>query len=512
MSIADNPSPATDSPSNGNTLDLRLLQIAFVVVLGSTMSILDTTIVNVAINALSRDFNVSLATVQWVSTAYMLALATVIPITGWASDRFGTKRLYITSIAVFLAGSALSGCAWSDGSLILFRVLQGLGGGIIVPAGMTILTHAAGPQRIGRVMGIVGVPMLLAPILGPIVGGYLVDDVSWRWIFFVNLPIGAVALVAAIRTFTVDRPALHHALDWKGLLLLSPGLAIFVYGLSATASANTLGRAIALCALGIGLVLVILFAHRARHVNQPLIDVRLFARRVVGASALTTFLFGAAFFGLALPMALYFQIVCGQSASTAGLHLAAQGLGAMITMPLAGRLTDKIGAGPIVLAGLITAAIGSLALSRIGFTTPLWCVELALFVTGLGTGATMMPAMSAALGSLRRNEVARVTSGLNVMLRIGGSIGTALSAVILTRYLSHLLPAAASDKAALSLLRSMPLGERHTILPGLANAFAHAFRWSFAITLLALISALFLPRKAFPAVSVLAEPNANPHQ
>ena len=158
------------------------------------MSILDTTVVNVALNTLSRDFSTDLATIQWIVTGYTLALATVIPVTGWAADRFGTKRLYMLSIGLFLAGSALSGAAWSAESLIAFRILQGLGGGMLMPAGMTILTRAAGPQRVGRVMAIIGVPMLLGPILGPILGGWLVDDVSWRWIFFINLPIGIAAL------------------------------------------------------------------------------------------------------------------------------------------------------------------------------------------------------------------------------------------------------------------------------------------------------------------------------
>ena len=177
-------------------LDRRLLKISSVVVLGAIMSILDTTVVYVAINTLARDFDTELSTIQWIVTGYTLALATVIPITGWAADRFGTKRLDTLSIGLFLAGSALSGAAWSAESLIVFRILQGLGGGMLMPAGMTILTRAAGPQRVGRVMAIIGVPMMLGPILVPILGGWLVDDFSWRWIFFINIPIGAAALIA----------------------------------------------------------------------------------------------------------------------------------------------------------------------------------------------------------------------------------------------------------------------------------------------------------------------------
>src|SRR4051812_39033385 len=183
----------SSAPQNGSpsaALDRDLMLVASVVVLGAVMSILDTTVVNVAINTLAREFKTSLATIQWVATGYTLALATVIPLTGWAADRFGTKRLYLTSITLFVTGSILSGLAWSDVSLIFFRVLQGLGGGMLMPAGMTILTRAAGPQRVGRVMAIIGVPMMLGPILGPVLGGWLVDDFSWRWISSSTCPSG----------------------------------------------------------------------------------------------------------------------------------------------------------------------------------------------------------------------------------------------------------------------------------------------------------------------------------
>src|SRR5215213_3331384 len=232
------PTATAAGASAGRGLDRGLLMVASVVVLGAIMSILDTTVVNVAISHLTTDFNTSLETIQWIVTGYTLALATVIPITGWAADRFGTKRLYILSLGLFLAGSTLSGLAWSAESLILFRVLQGLGGGMLMPAGMTILTRAAGPQRVGRVMAIMGVPMLLGPILGPILGGWLVDNVSWRWIFFINVPIGIFSLVMATRILPRDTPQPQHGFDALGLALLSPGLALVIYGLAQSTSAG----------------------------------------------------------------------------------------------------------------------------------------------------------------------------------------------------------------------------------------------------------------------------------
>ena len=198
----------------------------------AVMTVLDTTIVAVAINTLGRDFDVSVATIQWVSTGYLLALSMVIPLTGWAVERFGARRLWFASLGLFLAGSVLSGAAWSAGSLIAFRVVQGIGGGIILPVGQTMLARAAGPQRMGRVMSVVAVPALLGPVLGPVIGGLIVDAISWRWIY-VNLPVGAIALLAAWRWLEPDAHRQPDApIDALGIALLSPGLAAFVYGVS----------------------------------------------------------------------------------------------------------------------------------------------------------------------------------------------------------------------------------------------------------------------------------------
>src|SRR6187399_2983608 len=210
-------------PAGSDGLDAAVLKVAAVVVLGAVMAILDTTVVNVALQALTLQFKTSFDTIQWVVTGYMLALATVIPVTGWACDRFGTKRPYLLSIVLFLIGSMLAGMAWDVTSLIAFRVLQGLGGGMLMPAGMTILTRAAGPQRVGRVMSVLGVPMLLGPIGGPILGGWLVDAVSWRWIFYINVPIGVVALLLAFRLLPKDEPRPAERFDFPGMLMLSPG-------------------------------------------------------------------------------------------------------------------------------------------------------------------------------------------------------------------------------------------------------------------------------------------------
>jgi len=481
---------STESTTDDQGLDKGLMMIAWVVVLGSIMAILDTTVVNVAINHLTEDFDAPLSTIQWVITGYMLALATVIPLTGWAAHRFGTKRLYITSIGLFAIGSALCGAAWSAESLIAFRVLQGLGGGMILPAGMTILTQAAGPQRVGRVMAVIGVPMMLGPIMGPILGGWLVDDVSWRWIFYINLPIAAIALPFAMKVLPKDQPQHGEALDVLGLVLLSPGLAALLYGLAKTGEEG-FSHASAYLPTLVGLALVTAFTfHALRHEN-PLLDVRLFANRAVGSAALTITLFMLAFFGAMLLLPLYLQTVRGESALQTGLMLAPQGFGAMLMMPVAGRLTDQIGPGKLVLGGLPLVAAGMAYLTQVGADSSYWALGVALFVMGLGMGLTMMPTMSAAIQQLRRIEVPRASTSLNIIQQVGGSIGTAILSVLLTNAIADKLPGAEGGTAALA---AIPPEQRAQAAPLVADAFGSVFVWALVFVALAAIPAFFLPR------------------
>jgi EmrB/QacA subfamily drug resistance transporter len=473
-------------------LDRALMSVAIVVVLGAIMSILDTTVVNVAISHLSTTFDTSLETIQWIVTGYTLALATVIPITGWAADRFGTKRLYMLSLALFLCGSILSGLAWSAESLIAFRVLQGLGGGMLMPAGMTILTRAAGPQRVGRVMSIIGVPMLLGPIVGPILGGWLVDDVSWRWIFFINIPIGVAALALSLRVLPRDEPSHHERFDALGLALLSPGLALFIYGLAkSSGSGGFVSSAVLVPGLA-GVALLVAFALHALRTSDPLIDLRLFKNRTFAAASATLVLFAIAVFGSFLLLPLYFQTVRGETAMQAGLLLAPQGLGAMLVMPIAGQLTDRTGVGRIVLVGLTMTLAALLALTQIGADTSYWTLGVVLFVMGMGLGSTMMPIMSGAMQTLRRAAVARASTTVNILQQVGASIGTAVLSVTLAGALADRLPrvaGAASQGAA----GSIPDAVRDRIAPLMADAYGATFWWAVGLLVLAFAGAVLLP-------------------
>jgi EmrB/QacA subfamily drug resistance transporter len=470
---------------NDRALTPEIRRVAVVVVVGAIMSILDTTIVNVALESLARDLDAPLSTIQWVSSGYLLSLATVIPLTGWAAERFGPRRVWMTVVSAFVVTSALCGLAWSAESLIAFRVLQGLAGGMIMPIGMITLAQTAGPQRVGRVMGVVGVPMLLGPVLGPVLGGLLVTHLSWRWIFYVNLPIGLVGLVLAARLMPRERAegtagadGRPSPLDWRGLLLLSPGLALVVFGLSevSTHGSVSVGRMLPVVA---GVVLVAAFVRHAWRAPAPLVDVRLLRKPGFSAASATVFLVGAALFGSLLLLPLYFQLARGENALVAGALTAPQGIGAALGMWLGGRLTDRIGGGRVVLGGLVVVLLGTLPFTQVGADTSYWLLGGALVLRGVGLGFTMMPAMAAAYAMLERAQVPRATPMLNVLQRVGGALGTAATAVVLQHHLGGgelaTRPRAAGPSAV-------------------ATAFAHTYWWTVAGTALALVPAAVLAR------------------
>jgi EmrB/QacA subfamily drug resistance transporter len=477
------------NPEAGLNREVKI--VAGVVVLGVVMSILDTTIVNVALDTLSRDLHSPLSTIQWVSTGYLLSLAMVIPLAGWLSERFGSKRVWMVSVAVFAVGSALCGIAWSAGSLIFFRVLQGFGGGLIMPVGMSVLAQTAGPRHMGRVMSVIGVPMLLGPVLGPVLGGLIVTNAAWQWIFYVNVPIAVLSLILAARLLSSDQGRADVGrLDWLGVMLLSPGLAGVVFGLAETETSGGLSAPIAWGPVAVGLVLIALFLLHALRVPRPLIDVRMFRSAGFGAAAATTFLLGAALFGAMLLLPLYYQVDRGETALSAGLLMAPQGLGAALAMPFSGRLTDRIGGGRVAVFGIAVMAIATFPLVGVGPTSSYTWLALALLVRGIGLGCSMMPAMAAAYTMVSRDDIPGATSVLNALQRVGGSIGTALFTVVLSDQARAALGSGAVSSGG--LIQTLSPGVRTEVAGPLASAFGSTFWWALGATVIALVPAIVL--------------------
>jgi EmrB/QacA subfamily drug resistance transporter len=437
------PPPPSTAPDR---IDAYVWRISAVVIVGSIMSILDTTIVNVALDTLGRELHSTIANIQWVVTGYMLALAAVIPVTGWAARRFGAKPVYIVSLVLFVAGSALCGLATSATELVVFRVLQGIGGGMILPVGQLMMAEAAGPSRMGRVMSIVAVPAMLAPILGPTLGGLILDNTTWRWIFYVNLPIGLVAVIAAVRVLpTVARQRTEN-LDFVGLALMATGLPLVTYGLAEIGVTGGFHSVKVIVPIVLGLALVAAFVLHALRVPRPLLNVRLYRKPTFSSASVAMFCVGAALFGGMILLPLYWQSVRHEDVVVTGLLTAPQGLGAALAMPLSGRLTDRFGGGPLALFGVIVCALATIPFGLIGAHTSIAWLSVAMLVRGVGIGFAFMPAMAAAFAALDRSELSDATPQLNVLQRVGGSIGTAVLAVVLQRALvgAHSLSDAAS--------------------------------------------------------------------
>ncbi|GIF06629.1 DHA2 family efflux MFS transporter permease subunit [Actinoplanes siamensis] len=493
-------------------LDAAVLKIAGVVVLGAIMSILDVTVVSVALPTFQSEFGATYAQVAWTMTGYTLALATVIPMTGWAADRFGTKRLYMTALLLFTIGSVLCSTADNVGQLVGYRVLQGLGGGMLMPLGMTIMTRAAGPERIGRLMAVLGIPMLLGPIGGPILGGWLIDVASWHWIFLINLPIGAIALVYAWWALERDNPEPSESFDFLGMLMLSPGLAAFLYGVSSLPEEGRFGATKVWLPMLLGGLLVIGFVFYSFKPAHPLLDLRLLRNRNLTVATITLAVFTVAFMGAGLLFPSYFLQVRGESTLDAGLLMAPQGIGAMVTMPIAGMLADKVPVGRTVPFALLLIAAGFFTFTQVGTDTSYVLLCGSLFVMGLGMGGTMMPIMTSALKTLTNHEVARGSTLLNILQQIAGSVGTAMMSVILTNQLndSAVIPGAkAPDGSAVTeagaaigaqqnpaLAQQIPPDLLHRGLQFVADSFATTFWVGFVLTLMTLIPAFFLPRRA----------------
>ena len=445
-------------------LDPKLLRLAGILVVGALAPLLDSTIVNVAIPTLGRDLHADVAAVQWVSTAYLLALAMAIPVTGWAADRVGAKRLWLASLTLFLIGSMLCGVAWDLGSLVVFRVLQGVGAGLMLPVMQTLLLRAAGGRQLGRLMAVVTLPALIGPILGPVVGGLIVGHLSWRWIFYVNVPVCLLAIVLAWRGVPADSASAPRRLDVAGLLLLSPALALLVYGLAQVGSHDGFGHAVVVVPLVAGGVLLTAFVARAFRSDLPLIDLRLFRTRSFAAASALLFLSGLSMYGALLLLPLYYQQVLGYGVVAAGLLLAPQGLGSLLARA-AGVLTDRIGSRPVVLGGVVLTALGTIPFA---FTSSSGLVlAAAMVVRGLGLSSVMLAVMVGAFRDLRPEQIPDASSTTRIMQQLGGSFGAAVLAVILQRQLA--------GHAA-------------------GTAYAHTFGWALAFSAIAVLPALLIPR------------------
>nr|WP_307544480.1 MDR family MFS transporter [Streptomyces sp. V3I8] len=470
-------------------MDPAVWRTAFTVVVGALAVVFDTTIVTVALDDLARKLDAPLATVQWVSTAYLLAVFVTVPVAGWAQSRLGGTRLWIAALGTFLLGSVLCSLAWSAGSLIAFRVVQGIGGGIMMPLMVTLVVQAAGGRGIGKVIAAVTLPTALGPILGPVLGGVVLHLADWRWLFLVNIPFCAVGAWLARRNLPDDRPApggSRPPLDAVGLLLLSPGVAAVVYGLSRAGDSAGFVTAGVLIPLGAGLVLVGGFTVRAlARPGGALVDLRLLRHRAQACAAGLGFLAGITLYGSMLLLPLYFQQVRGEDALGAGLLLVPHGVGALLARTVAGTYTDRVGPRAVALAGFAVVAAATVPFALVTADSGTVPLLAALLVRGIGMGAVMIALGGAAYAGLERAEIPDASIVTRVAQQVGGSVGTAVLAVVLQH-------AAGGTRTPA------------------ADGFGTAFRWSVAFAAAAVPLCLFLPGRPGPPAAPASAPAAGP--
>ena len=413
--------------SETDQLDPIIWKITSVVVLGSFLSQLDATVVNVSLSSLAVQLHSSLAAIQWVTSGYLLALTLMLPLSGWLVDRIGAKALYLWCFSAFTLSSALCGIAWSANSLIGFRVLQGMSGGLLAPMAQTMMARHAG-KHMARVMGYAAVPILFAPILGPVIAGAILQYASWRWLFLVNLPVGALAVLLAVLILPKDHEEIRpRDLDLVGLALLSPGLVLFLYG------SDHLGDRTGLAALIVSIALLAtFFSTAAKKGDKALIDLRLFRSKVFSASVVTQFMANGIAFAGQMLIPIYLIRACGLSPSATGWLLAPLGLGMMCCYPLMGTLTKRFGIRRVSAGGALLAFAGTLPflyLASHGLVLAL--LASALFIRGMGLSTVGMPSIASAYASVKRQDLPMATTALNIVQRLGGPTLTTLCATFL---------------------------------------------------------------------------------
>ncbi|GAA3640310.1 DHA2 family efflux MFS transporter permease subunit [Kineosporia mesophila] len=435
-----------------------LKRLILVTTLGSFMAFLDSTIVNVALESLTVDLHADLATIQWVLTGYLLAMAAVIPVSGWVSTRFGAVQTYVVALAAFTVASLICGLAGSVEMLVAGRVLQGLAGGLLMPVGSMMMLRATGPGQIARVMGVAGVPTVMAPVFGPTVGGLIIEHAGWEWIFFLNLPIGLLTLILAVRLLAFDARGEAGPPDLAGLVLIIGGTVGLTYGLAEIGSAGGL-HARSVGALTIGAVMLVAFVAHQLIVPKPLLDLRLFRNPRYAVASLANFCLGAAIFGAIILLPLYFQLVRGEDAVATGLLLMPQGAGVALGMIVGAGLTDRIGSGWTGVSGSLLSLVATLPFTAIGVGTSYVLLDSLMVVRGLGVGFCAVAVSAAAFRAIDASRIPDATVQNNVLQRLGGSAATAAFAVIL----QHQLESATSSQAV-------------------ADGFGTAFWWVVAIS------------------------------
>jgi EmrB/QacA subfamily drug resistance transporter len=471
--------------------------VAGVFVSGLFMEILDTTVINVALPQLGRHFGAGNDSLEWVVTGYLLSLAIWIPASGWVGDKVGTKKIFLLAMAAFTAGSALCGLSQNINQLIAFRILQGVGGGMMTPVGTAMLFRAFPPQDRAKASAFLAIPAMIAPVVGPILGGWLVDGPGWRWIFYINLPVGILGFFFALTVLKEHREENAGSFDLPGFVFSGAGLALVLYALSQAPRHGWGSTAV----VATGVAGVICFAAMVlieMRTKNPMLDLRLFSDRMFRNSSMALFLAAAGLLGLLFLLPLYLQQLRGLSAFDAGLTTFPQAIGMGLFLQLTSRLYPKIGPRRMMAFGLFIAMLSSAAFLRVDLNTSLWWIRGIMFVRGIGMSFALVSVQAATFATITPSSMGRASSLFSTNRQVASAIGVALLAtVLIDRTASHLSNAGAAlgTEAA-----------RHASLMGFHDAFLAAT----ILGLLGLVSSLLIRDEDAAATLHPRQPAAAP--
>ncbi|WP_338541480.1 MDR family MFS transporter [Paenibacillus tundrae] len=425
----------------------HILITAWAIALGAIAPMLDSTMVNIAVNQLTKDFHTTLDTIQWAITGYILALAIAVPVSGWLMNKFNGKKVFVGAVIAFGVISVLVGVSWDISSFILFRLLQGFSAGVITTLMFTLLVKTTGQQYLGRVMAIVSTPMIFGPILGPIIGGFIVQEASWQWIFFINVFIVLISAPLMIRKIPDFEPFNKESkLDLVGIIVLSSMSVALIYGITKAADHATFNNDETILWMGIGLAMAIIyFVYNRIKCNQTVLPVNLFAHRNFAASSAGLFLAHIAIMGPMLILPLFFQTFRDFTMIQTAVALIPQGVGMLVTRPFIGKMIDKVGAKYVLLASLILSLIGSIPFIFISDTTSMIWISVILFIRGVSVGGISLPLMSEAYTGLDSKLLPEAGVGINIIENLGSSFGSAIIATAVATTIQGLHPTIANQ-------------------------------------------------------------------
>lgn len=410
--------------------------VAIVSTFGLFMNLLDSTVVNVAIPTLATDFHASTTTIQWVITGYLLALAVVIPMAGWVGDRFGTKRSFMAALVVFTLFSFLCALAWNIESLIVFRVCQGAGGGMLTPLGTTLLFRAFPPHERSRASAMLTIPTTVAPASGPLLGGLLVQYVSWHWIFLINLPIGLVGMLFTWRFLKEQKEERPGRFDPAGFVFAAAGMAALLYGLSEAGNRGFTDSRV-LGFLGVSAVVLAIFVVVELRAAEPMLDLRLLTNRLFRACSVTQLLGMTGFAGSLFLLPVVLQSEQGLSPFRSGLASFPTAIGVTLFAQPTSRVYHRVGPQRLIIGGLVIAAVMTYWLGRIDADTSEWEIRFLMLMRGCGFGMILVSLQAATFATIRHEDTGRASSLFSAAQMVGQSLGVAIVATVLASRLSH---------------------------------------------------------------------------